>query len=234
MRNSTAEAYDKYKATNIRVRTRKKASDGSGRSLIKVEKLSLGYDDKPLFADVGFVLREGERLRIHGRNGAGKTTLIQALVAEVKQQPGESQILAGKIQAEKALHIGVYEQEINPTYLNMHLGQAIEHIYTDRKLAITNQKVKQLLHDYLFDPLEDAEKPVMQLSGGQKARLQLIAMLANDPQILVLDEPTNHLDLPSIEELENALIRYHGAIVYVSHDSFFADKIGGEVISIGE
>lgn len=232
MRNSSAEAYDKYKATNIKVRTRKKTADGSDQSLIKVEKLSLGYDNKPLFSDVTFALREGERLRIHGRNGAGKTTLIKALVSEVKEQSYESQILSGKIQVEKAVQIGVYEQEINPAYLKMHLSQAIEHIYTDRELSITNQKVKQLLHDYLFDPVEDAEKPVEQLSGGQKARLQLIAMLANDPQILILDEPTNHLDLPSIEELENALIPYHGAIVYVSHDTFFTDKLGGELVSI--
>ena len=234
MRNSSAEAYDKYKATNIKVRTRKKTSDGSDRSLIQVEKLSLGYDNMPLFANMSFSLREGERLRIHGRNGAGKTTLIKALVSEVKELLYGSQVLGGKIEVEKALQIGVYEQEINPIYLKMHLSEAIEHIYTDRELSITNQGVKQLLNDYLFDPVEDAEKPVEQLSGGQKARLQLIAMLANDPQILVLDEPTNHLDLPSIEELENALVPYHGAILYVSHDSFFADKIGGETIAIGK
>ena len=234
MRNSSAEAYDKYKATNIKVRTRKKTSDGSDRSLIQVEKLSLGYDNMPLFANMSFSLREGERLRIHGRNGAGKTTLIKALVSEVKELLYGSQVLGGKIEVEKALQIGVYEQEINPIYLKMHLSEAIEHIYTDRELSITNQRVKQLLNDYLFDPVEDAEKPVEQLSGGQKARLQLIAMLANDPQILVLDEPTNHLDLPSIEELENALVPYHGAILYVSHDSFFADKIGGETIAIGK
>ena len=234
MRNSSAEAYDKYKATNIKVRTRKKTSDGSDRSLIQVEKLSLGYDNMPLFTNMSFSLREGERLRIHGRNGAGKTTLIKALVSEVKELSYGSQVLGGKIEVEKALQIGVYEQEINPIYLKMHLSEAIEHIYTDRELSITNQGVKQLLNDYLFDPVEDAEKPVEQLSGGQKARLQLIAMLANDPQILVLDEPTNHLDLPSIEELENALVPYHGAILYVSHDSFFADKIGGETIAIGK
>ena len=234
MRNSTAEAYDKYKATNIKVRTRKKTGDGSGRNLIQVEKLSLGYDGTPLFSDMSFALREGERLRVHGRNGAGKTTLIKALVAAVKETSHESEIISGKIHTEKALQIGVYEQEINAEYLKMNLSEAIEHIYTDRKLAITTQKVKQLLHDYLFDPIDDAEKLVEQLSGGQKARLQLIAMLANDPQILVLDEPTNHLDLPSIEELENALIPYHGAVLYVSHDSFFSDKLGGDLVKLGQ
>lgn len=75
--------------------------------------------------------------------------------------------------------------------------------------------------------------PLHRLSGGQKARFQLIAMLANDPQLLILDEPTNHLDLPSIEELETALGRYSGAIMYVSHDGYFRDKIGGETVQIG-
>ena len=74
--------------------------------------------------------------------------------------------------------------------------------------------------------------PVELLSGGQKARLQLISMLANDPQILILDEPTNHLDLPSIEELENSLMQYKGAVIYISHDSFFAAKLAGETISL--
>ena len=78
--------------------------------------------------------------------------------------------------------------------------------------------MRSLLHDYLFTQA-DHDQPLAQLSGGQKARFQLIAMLAGDPQLLVLDEPTNHLDLPSIEELELALARFTGAILFVSHDA---------------
>lgn len=88
------------------------------------------------------------------------------------------------------------------------------------------------MSDYLFTE-GDGKVPVERLSGGQKARFQLIAMLANDPQLLILDEPTNHLDLPSIEELETALGRYSGAIIYVSHDNYFRDKIDGDVLQIG-
>jgi len=82
--------------------------------------------------------------------------------------------------------------------------------------------------------MTDGDMLVKRLSGGQKARFQLIRMLINDPQILILDEPTNHLDLPSIEELENALIAYHGAVIYISHDSYFAGKLGGKTIPIGK
>ena len=78
----------------------------------------------------------------------------------------------------------------------------------------------------------DANIPVSQLSGGQKARLQLITMLADSPQLLVLDEPTNHLDLPSIEVLENALNNYTGAVLYISHDTFLRKNLNGEVMNI--
>jgi len=88
------------------------------------------------------------------------------------------------------------------------------------------------MSDYLFTP-GDANIPVKQLSGGQKARLQLIAMLSNSPSLLVLDEPTNHLDLPSIEELESALEKYSGAILYISHDTFFRKNVGGKVVELG-
>jgi ATP-binding cassette subfamily F protein 3 len=89
------------------------------------------------------------------------------------------------------------------------------------------------MSDYLFTE-GDGKTPIKRLSGGQKARFQLITMLANNPQLLILDEPTNHLDLPSIEELETALDKYTGAIIYVSHDGYFRDKILGDVLTIGK
>jgi len=79
----------------------------------------------------------------------------------------------------------------------------------------------------------DGKIPVSVLSGGQKARFQIITMLANSPQLLILDEPTNHLDLPSIEELETTMTKYNGAIIYVSHDGYFRKAMGGDVLLIG-
>ncbi len=182
---------------------------------------------------MSFALRSGERLRLHGRNGAGKTTLVSAIMAAAHDVPLASQCLAGTIHLEKGLRIGHYDQEINPKYLSMTLSAALEQVLRDKDLPIRAQHIKQLLSDYLFNPATDGDMPVAKLSGGQKARLQLISMLVDDPQILILDEPTNHLDLPSIEELENALIQYHGAIIYISHDSFLAAKLGGKTILIG-
>lgn len=230
MNDKLTASYDKHKAQNIKLQTRKKTQDGHGRRLIQVSKLSLGYDDSPVFSDASFIIHEGERLRLHGRNGAGKSTLVQAIMATAAGKPLTPKCFSGTVHVEKEIKIGLYEQEINPSYLKLTLEQAIEQILREKNQPISSQKVKQLLSDYLFNPMADGQMLVENLSGGQKARVQLIAMLVNDPHILILDEPTNHLDLPSIEELENAMKAYHGAIIYISHDSFFAKKMGGETI----
>lgn len=86
------------------------------------------------------------------------------------------------------------------------------------------------MSSYLFDPKNDSLLTVANLSGGEKARFQIMSMFVNSPDLLILDEPTNHLDLPSIEELERALLSYSGAILYVSHDSYFNEKMTDRVV----
>ena len=141
-------------------------------------------------------------------------------------------LYSGNLFLDPQVRVGVYEQEIDERYLADPLEAAIEKLYIGRDLPISDTKIRQLLADYLFTEA-DRMTPLARLSGGQKARFQIIAMLANDPQLLILDEPTNHLDLPSIEELETALAKYSGAILYVSHDNYFRREIGGEVVQIG-
>ena len=141
-------------------------------------------------------------------------------------------LYSGNLFLNPQVRVGVYEQEIDERYLADPLEAAIEKLYIGRDLPISDTKIRQLLADYLFTEA-DRMTPLARLLGGQKARFQIIAMLANDPQLLILDEPTNHLDLPSIEELEMALAKYSGAILYVSHDNYFRQEIGGEVVQIG-
>lgn len=138
----------------------------------------------------------------------------------------------GTLTLDPHVKVGIYDQEISPTYLDLTLHDAIERMYLDRGLTISETKIRQLMGDYLFTE-SDGGVTLKRLSGGQKARFQLISMLANDPQLLIVDEPTNHLDLPSIEELETALERYTGAILYVSHDNYFREKLGGTVVQVG-
>jgi len=232
MTTKMTAAYQKYKAKNIQLNTHSKEVQ-TERLLIQVDKLSLGYGDKPLFDEVSFSLHEGERLRLHGRNGAGKTTIVEAIMAQIEGRTPLSHRFAGHIAAEKSLRLGLYEQEIDSKYLPLTLTEAIEQVFMDKDVPVNDQVVKQMLGNYLFDPISDGMMLVKNLSGGQKARFQLIRMLANKPELLILDEPTNHLDLPSIEELENALTDYHGAVIYISHDSYFANKLGGETIPVG-
>ncbi len=221
----TAAQYQKFKARNVRINL-KSGEARSSHVLVSARNLSLGYDE-PLFNSIDIDLRAGEALELRGRNGAGKTTLIKALLGSANVTRFD-----GQLTLDPTVRYGIYEQEISPRYFALPLGEAIERLYLDRDLPITTTKVRSLMHDYLFED-SDGAVPLASLSGGQKARFQLIAMLANDPQLLILDEPTNHLDLPSIEELETALSHYSGAIIYVSHDGYFRGKIGGQVVAIG-
>lgn len=230
-----ANQYDKFKARNIRMNMKSDESR-SKHVLVRASNVSIGYT-APLFNGVNIDLREGEAVELRGRNGAGKTTLIKKLLAGTSDSTRDEQakvsptIYEGELSLDPNARVGVYEQEVSPKYFDAPLGEAIERMYLDRNLSISTTKIRSLLHDYLFDE-GDANIPLKNLSGGQKARFQIISMLADDPQLLILDEPTNHLDLPSIEELEGALQKYAGAILYVSHDGYFQDAIGGDVVKI--
>lgn len=220
-----ANQYQKFKARNVRINIK----DDDSRSkhvLVAVRNLSLGYSE-PLFEGINIDLREGEALELRGRNGAGKTTLIKAILGNTQASRFD-----GEITVDKQVRFGIYQQEVSKDYFGLPLKDAIERIYLDRDLAISETKIRSLMHDYLFTE-EDGHIPVSRLSGGQKARIQLISMLANEPQLLILDEPTNHLDLPSIEEIESALTKYSGAIMYVSHDGYFRNALGGQIVQVG-
>jgi len=223
--HKTAGQYEKFKARNVRINL-KSGESRSKHVLVSARNLSLGYES-PLFAELNLDLREGESVELRGRNGAGKTTLIKAILGDPVVHTFD-----GELKVDDQVRIGIYEQEISATYLDLPLEDAIEKMYLSRDLPITTTKVRSLLNDYLFTEA-DGKIPIARLSGGQKARFQLISMLANNPQLLILDEPTNHLDLPSIEELETALGKYMGAIIYVSHDGYFRDKLAGNVLKVG-
>jgi len=223
------ENYEKFKAKNIKIA---KQTEGERETtLLTLHAVQLGYNDAPLFNPVSFSLMSGERLHIVGRNGAGKTTLVRAIANGVRDEKIPT-LLKGTIKPGHHIRLNMYEQEMGDKLLDLTLFEAIESIYRDFDLPLNPQAIMRSMGDYLFEPAVDSEVLVKNLSGGQKARLQLIRMLINKPNLLILDEPTNHLDLPSIEELENALKPYHGAIIYISHDSYFARNLGGKELKI--
>lgn len=220
-----SDNYDKYKAKNIRIG--KNQATTQVHDLLRLEDLQLGYNGSALFAPLNLSLQHGERMQLVGRNGAGKTTLVRAITAASNNQKPTT-LVQGEIICNNKLQLSVYDQEINPDLLQLTLSEAVMRIYDELEIPMSQEGVMRVMSDYLFDPHADGRLHVAQLSGGQKARLQIIKMLASNPNLLILDEPTNHLDLPSIEELENNLMKYHGALLYVSHDSYFAENLGGK------
>ncbi len=224
-----SESYHKFKEKNIRIglhNSKERASE-----LVTIQSLSLGYDS-PLFSNISFSLKNEERLFIKGRNGAGKSSLVHTILSLYRKEESIAKIFAGEIRLGVSLRIGVYEQEIDTKYLKLQLEEAIKMAYEEFGYSIPDGNLKSILSQYLFDPIIDGKQRIEDLSGGQKARFQIIKMLANKPNLLILDEPTNHLDLPSIEELENALQTYQGGILYISHDTYFIDQMGGETVEI--
>lgn len=234
MSGKLAEKYDRYKTKNISLESGK--ADGKQQPLthlLDVQNVSLGYS-APLFKDITFLIGSGERVQIRGRNGAGKSTLLKTIIATTRSEKLPTTSYSGFIEFDHRLRLGVYEQEIEAEFMDVPLGDAVLQVYHKLGIEINHEKVARILSQYLFNPTGDGRLTINQLSGGQKARFQLIRMFAHEPNLLILDEPTNHLDLPSIEELEKYLVNYHGAILYVSHDSYFTDKLGGKTIQIGE
>ncbi|HEY6736102.1 MAG TPA: ATP-binding cassette domain-containing protein, partial [Candidatus Saccharimonadia bacterium] len=171
--------YDKYKARNIRLRT---GGEHRARSLFEIDDLQLGYD-RPLFEPVSFDLAVGERLQIKGRNGLGKSTLIKALLAQAAGAKPTSMVYSGAISLGAKTVIGLYEQELDEHFLSLPLGAAIKRVHDEAGQPINDQKVRQILADYLFDPMQDGRLDISRLSGGQKARFQLIKMLCANPNL---------------------------------------------------
>lgn len=226
LRPKVEASYHKYKDRTIHIR--RLAQDERQRDLLVLSDAQVGYE-APLFAPLSLRILTGDRLHIVGRNGVGKTTLIKAIL-ETARGHSPVTLLGGSITVDAKLRINTYEQEITDDLLDQTLAQAIEHLYGLYDIHPSNEQIMRTLSDYLFDPYDDKERLVRNLSGGQKARLQLIKMFANDPNLLILDEPTNHLDLPSIEELEAALAYYRGTLIYISHDSYLVSHLGGQSV----
>lgn len=190
----------------------------SGKDVLHVKDLTIGYDDKPIAGPLNLFAARGQRMAIIGPNGTGKTTFLKSLVSRV--QP-----LSGTINWGTNTDVGYYDQE--QTELD-HTKTVLEQIH-DNYPALDLTTVRTALGRFLFRG-EDVQKPVSGLSGGERSRLALCRLMLTGSNVLILDEPTNHLDLLSKEVLEDALQDYEGTILFVSHDRYFIDAIATHVL----
>ena len=185
------------------------------RLLVSVKDLSKKFD-KQLFQHLDFSLKANEKAALIGRNGTGKTTLLKILLGEELPDSGEIKLYGD-------LQIAYMGQIINFPDPSQSLLDYLMHDNT-----IPERYIRAQLANYGFDS-SMIDKPLRILSGGERHRIFLAKLINAHPDILFLDEPTNHLDLYSIERLENALQNYAGALVVVSHDRYFVEKIANKI-----
>ena len=136
------------------------------------------------------------------------------------------------MQTAQKLTFAEYKQHGDEVFDGYTLYECIEKLFIESSKITNDTVIKRTMAQYLFDPVEDSAKQFQILSGGEKARLSLMRLLLQSPDVMILDEPTNHLDLPSIEELEKLLHTYDGAVLYVSHEGYFANELGGVQVEL--
>jgi ATP-binding cassette subfamily F protein 3 len=196
------------------------ANRQSGKMVLEVKDLSIGYRDKPVGQNITFSIHRGERVALLGPNGTGKTTLLKTIAGLLPP-------LEGTIRKGYHVSAGYYEQEQK----NLVEEKQVLHELWDEYPHLDEQTVRTVLGRFLFSG-EDALKNVGDLSGGERSRLALAKLICSRANFLLLDEPTNHLDILGNEALEEALLNYPGTLLFVSHDRYFINKIATRIVEL--
>ncbi len=192
----------------------------SGNDVLTVTELSKSFPQQQLFSHIDFSIQRGERVAIIGANGTGKTTILKILNGLIPADEGTVEL------GSKVL-IGYYDQEHH--VLNM--DKTIFEEISDEYPYLTNTEIRNVLAAFLFTG-DDVFKPIHTLSGGERGRVSLAKLMLSEANFLILDEPTNHLDIVSKEILEQALNRYTGTVLYVSHDRYFINQTATRILDL--
>lgn len=201
-----------------KVRIKFDSARPSGKEVLILKDLAVGYPDKTMLKDISFQINKGDRVAIIGQNGIGKSTLLKTVM---KQLPVKS----GAIKYGASLDIGYYDQELQ----GLDYSKTVIDTIWDRHKDMNEKDIRSILASFLFTA-KDIDKQVSQLSGGQRARLTLTVLSMEHNNFLLMDEPTNHLDLDAKEVLEKALADYDGTLLFVSHDRYFINKLANKIV----
>ena len=184
----------------------------SGQIVAEINAAGMSFGAKHVFSGANFVIEKGDRIALVGRNGEGKTTLARMLVGQLTPTEGSIRIGAN-------VNIGYYAQNQD----DLMDGEFTVYDTLDRvAVGDIRTRLRDILGAFLFRG-EDIDKKVKVLSGGERARLAMARMMLEPRNLLVLDEPTNHMDMRSKDILKNAILKYDGTVVVVSHDREFLD-----------
>ena len=193
-----------------------KQSRESGKIVLNVEDLVIGYDSP--IATVTFDLCRGQKLGVIGANGKGKSTLLKTLIGRIPK-------LGGKFEYGHNVDKEYFDQQME----SLNQEKTVIEEYMDSFPKLTNIQVRSALASFMFYK-DDIDKKINMLSGGEKVRLELCKIFKKGPNTLLLDEPTNHMDIVGKENLENILKAYTGAVIVVSHDRYFINKIADSLL----
>ena len=195
----------------------------SGRVVAEVTDLAKAYGDKLVFSNVNFIVERGDRIALVGVNGAGKSTLIKLLAGREPATRGQYRI-GHNVQPDYFAQDQY--KELNPD------ARILDDLGSMSPRS-TQTELRSLLGCFLFSE-DDVFKKIGVLSGGERNRYALLRMLLHPANFLLLDEPTNHLDMRAKDVLLNALEKYTGTVVFVSHDRYFIDKLATRVFEVGD
>ncbi|UNO50170.1 ABC-F family ATP-binding cassette domain-containing protein [Alicyclobacillus acidoterrestris] len=203
------------------------AASRLGKSVIELDHVSKSYGGRPIIQDFSYIVQRDDRIGIVGPNGVGKSTLLK-LLAGIEQPD------AGEVRTGSTVKIGYFAQEHNLVGKDARVIDVIreeaEYVETADGERI---RASQMLERFLF-PASLQWNPVAKLSGGERRRLALLKTLMSAPNVLLLDEPTNDLDIPTLSVLESYLDDFPGAVIAVSHDRYFLDRVANKVFAFGD
>lgn len=196
------------------------ADHPSGNEVLSVDQVKIGYHDQVLAGPLSFSERKGQRIGIFGPNGIGKSTLLKTILNQLPP-------LSGTIKLGASLQIGYYDQEQQ----QLHPDKTVLNEIWDDHPEVPEADIRSLLGSFLFVG-DDVFKMVHDLSGGEKARLELTKLSFKPINFLLLDEPTNHLDIDSREVLETAINEFSGTVLFISHDRYFINQVATDVLDM--
>ncbi|MDG4963061.1 ABC-F family ATP-binding cassette domain-containing protein [Lactococcus lactis] len=200
------------------------ASSRLGKKVINFKNAAFSYPDRPIFKDFELIIQGHSRLGIVGDNGVGKSTLLNII-------DGELALTDGILEIGETVKIGYFSQEIRGLDENKRMINFLEEVASAaHNSSGENISIVNLLEQFLF-PRSSHGTLISKLSGGEKKRLYLLKILLLQPNVLLLDEPTNDLDIATLTVLENFLGSFPGAVLTVSHDRYFQDKVSNELLA---